>query len=201
MAKLTPGQYQGTPGSQIPNLRPPVATAQPTQGAVPAVTPTPFAVVAPTSARVKKTSTRKQPTAKTPSLKGEPWFRENFSGQASDVVQIRKYPSRKDGFHCPPCGIAGSNGIVIKGKDGRGEEIAIYEIDPSTRELRQTGTIRGFIVGETCLKKYGGVDIRKLSASAPAAKAQQPVETPESQQPTEAEVAAQEAMGIPETQA
>ena len=177
MAKLVPSAPPvidpNVQGQQIP---------APSQGG-----PAPFAVVAPSQSKSLKAPKKASAVAKTPSLRGEAWFNENFSGNAADIVQIRRYPSRREGFHCPPCGIPGSNGIVIKGKDGKGEEIAIYEVNKETRELQQTGTIRGFIVGETCLKKYGKVDIKKivptgLQQTPPATQSDQPTQEPQQEQ-------------------
>ena len=153
MAKLIPtGPGTGTPAPGLVT-----STGHATQ----ASGPVPFAVVPPASAKAAK-SPKKATVAKTPRISPELWFQENFSCLSTDVVQIRKYPSRKEGFHCPTCGIAGSNGIVIKALEGKGELIDIYEVDPATREQKKTGEIRGFIVGATCLRKYGKVDVTKL---------------------------------------
>jgi len=133
----------------------------------PAVTiPTPFSVVPPAQARLKASTKAKEP--KVPRLKGQAWFDLNFSKLESDVVQIQMFPDRKNGFHCPGCGIAGSRGIVIKGKDGRGDRIRIFELSKD-KTMTVTGEITGFMVGYTCLKKYGGVDITKIAAPAPPA--------------------------------
>lgn len=124
--------------------------------------PAPFAVVAPSQNKSLKAPKKASSVAKVSSLRGEAWFKENFSGDPADVLQIRRYPSRKQGFHCPPCGIPGSKGIVVRGKDGKGEILEIYKVNPETRDKEVEYTVNGFIVGETCLKKYGGVDINKI---------------------------------------
>ena len=150
MAKLTPGALQA-PVTPTPTLPQPVAGNSP------------FAVVQPSAAKTLK---MKRPASqKVPRLKGKAWFDENFSGLATDVVQVQVFPNRKEGFHCPGCGIAGSHAIVIKGKDNRGEDIQIYE-PQADRTMKVIGTIKGWMVGETCLRKYGGVDLRKLAAPA-----------------------------------
>jgi hypothetical protein len=151
MAKLVP--------SAPPVLDP---NAEGQQIPVPSQSPAPFTVVAPSQSKSLKAPKKASAVAKTPSLRGKAWFDENFSGDPADVIQIRHYPSRREGFHCPPCGIPGSNGIVIRGKDGKGEDVEIKKVDPETREVVHDYFVKGFVVGETCLKKYGGVDVKKI---------------------------------------
>ena len=157
MAKLTntPQNFAAT-AANIP-----VPLAQPT-GHVIKAGPRPFTVLPPIQGRTKAARKPAAVKAAAPRLKGEPWFLENFSGLVSDVVQIRHYPSRAEGFHCPPCGIAGCHGIVIRGKDGRGEPIEVLKINPETRENVLDYVINGFVVGSTCLLKYGHLDINKI---------------------------------------
>ena len=156
MAKLTQNTMPGALTAPV------LSTGQATAA------PTPFAVVPP--AQAKNKAPRKAAEAKVPTIRGEAWFQDNIKvGDPSIVVQVRRYPSRRNGFHCPGCGIAGSNGIVVRAAEGRGVPVILYEVD-ANRELVETETIMGWIVGETCLRKYGRIDIRKLGgAVAPPA--------------------------------
>jgi hypothetical protein len=129
--------------------------------------PQPFSVAPPNQAKSAKTpKAKREGEAKTPKIDSEQWFKDNFSGDKSDVVQIRTYPSRKpgQGFHCAGCGIAGSRAIIIKAKDPeKGQDIDLYEPDPENLgENKHVGTIKGFLVGKGCLKKYGHVDLDKF---------------------------------------
>jgi hypothetical protein len=145
-------------------------TSQPVQTAPPVISsaPTPFAVVPPSqskSLKAPKKLTASQP--KVPVLRGDTWFKEHVKiGDPAIVKQIRRYTSRKSGFHCAPCGIAGSNGIVIEGLPGKGEMLDLFEVDQQTKEMKVVGQVRGFLVGETCLKKYGLIDIKKIPPPA-----------------------------------
>ena len=51
---------------------------------------------------------------------------------------------------------------MIRGKDGRGEPIEVLKINPETRENVLDYVINGFVVGSTCLLKYGHLDINKI---------------------------------------
>jgi hypothetical protein len=122
--------------------------------------PKTFAVLSTDAPINKKSKKAKEPSNTVPRLSGKPWFDENFSGYREDVIQLRVYPKR--GFKCAPCGITGNKAYVIRGKDGKGNQIEVFNIDPVTGKQTLKETINGFEVGYTCLKKYGNFDVEKM---------------------------------------
>lgn len=168
-----------------------------------AVAPKPFSIAAPNMARSMKAGKKASATVKSTALRGTAWFQENVAiGDASIVVQTQKFAGKRggsNGFHCPPCGIAGNNAIVIRALPGKGTPINIYEVNTRTGETAVKEVINGFMVGATCLKKYGKIDIlnlgkpmnpqpppQQLDFSAPVAEAPLPaalVETPSVESP------------------